>query len=69
MARDDNKVLIQVEHQIYPEWGVGNVYDVKPQTDMALVAFENVDTEKYGLGSVRRKWYPLDHLEGAEEEI
>ena len=39
------ETIIQVEHQIYPEWGIGNVYDVMPRTDMALVAFENVDTE------------------------
>ncbi|AJS59979.1 hypothetical protein [Paenibacillus sp. IHBB 10380] len=51
-----------MKHQIYQEWGIGNVYDVMPQTDMALVAFENVDTVKYGSGPVRRKWYPLDHL-------
>ncbi|AJS59870.1 hypothetical protein [Paenibacillus sp. IHBB 10380] len=69
MAQDNNKVLIQVEHQIYPEWGVGNVYDVKPESDMALVAFVNVDTVKYGSGPGRRKWYPLDHLEGAEEGV
>ncbi|WP_161487997.1 hypothetical protein [Paenibacillus glacialis] len=45
MARDDNKVLIQVKHQIHPEWGIGNCYDGMPQTDMALIAFENIDNE------------------------
>lgn len=69
MARDDNKVLLQVVHLIHPEWGIGNAYDVMPQSDMALVAFENVDTETNGSRPVRRKWYPLDHLEGAEEGV
>jgi|GEM_PF-6258576 len=34
MARDDNNVLIYVKHRNHTEFGIGNCYDVMPQTDM-----------------------------------
>lgn len=66
MARDDNQILIKVKHKHHPGWGIGNCYDVMPQTDMALVAFEAVDTDKYGFDQVFRNWYHLSQFEIVE---